>query len=343
MAYQVGGIFQALKNSNETDDKDENELSELFSFKPVEKEEDEIPDEEIEAFINAVEEPKEVKMIKKKPQNNEKVGRKKFDEESPERKARTVFVGNVALTVSKKVLKKLFSKFGEIENIRIRSVPRADPKTSKKVAFIKKEFHTERDNMNAYVVFKSKEDAVKSLKSNGMLLEDKHIRVDLSDNKKHDTTSSIFVGNLPFNIKEDVLREHFVKCGEIKDVRVIRDKATGIGKGFAYVHFQDKENVMFGLKMNDSELKGRKIRVYKARSQDEVSNGGVSKKNFQGLRSTSQKDIKMGKKLFADKNKPTKRSNALRRIKDKNVKSRQKKPMKAQKKQEKSKANKGKK
>ena len=38
-----------------------------------------------------------------KPQNNEKVGKKKFDEESPERKARTVFVGNVALTVSKKV------------------------------------------------------------------------------------------------------------------------------------------------------------------------------------------------------------------------------------------------
>ena len=31
---------------------------------------------------------------------------------------------------------------------------------------------------------------------------------------------------------------------------------------------------MFGLKMNDSELKGRKIRVYKARSQDEVSSGG---------------------------------------------------------------------
>lgn len=46
----------------------------------------------------------------------------------------------------------------------------------------------------------------------------------------------------------------------------------------------------------------------------------------------------MGKKLFADKNKPSKRSNALRRLKDKNAKSRQKKPMKAQKKQEKNKA-----
>ena len=35
-----------------------------------------------------------------------------------------------------------------------------------------------------------------------------------------------------------MIREHFVKCGVIKDVRVIRDKATGIGKGFAYVHFE---------------------------------------------------------------------------------------------------------
>ena len=40
------------------------------------------------------------------------------------------------------------------------------------------------------------------------------------------------------DIKEDTLREHFGKCGEIEDIRVIRDKATGIGKGFAYIHFQ---------------------------------------------------------------------------------------------------------
>ena len=51
----------------------------------------------------------------------------------------------------------------------------------------------------------------------------------------------------------------------------------------------------------------------------------------------------MGKKLFADKNKPSKHSNALRRIKDKNAKSKQKKPMKANKKQEKIKQAKGKK
>ena len=40
--YQLGGIFQAIKNSNGTEENDENELSELFSFKPVEKEEEAI-------------------------------------------------------------------------------------------------------------------------------------------------------------------------------------------------------------------------------------------------------------------------------------------------------------
>ena len=64
---------------------------------------------------------------------------------------------------------------------------------------------------------------------------------------------------------------------------------------------------------------------------------GVQKKSFQGLRSTSKKDIEKGKRLFTNKNKPSKRSNALRRIKNKNQKNRQQKPIKAQKKKEKSK------
>lgn len=360
-SYEIGGIFNVLQktvavdntptSSDEEEPKD-TELANLFSFKPPEiiedkDEENDIPDELIKEYISAEDKKPVEPKLKKKKLDDEKEATKKFDEESPERKARTVFVGNVALTVKKKVLKKIFSKFGEIESIRIRSVPRADPKTSKKVAFIKKEFHDERDNMNAYVVFKNKEDAVKSLKSNGIIVEEKHIRVDLSENKKHNTSASIFVGNLPFNAKEDAIREHFAKCGNIEDIRVVRDKATGIGKGFAYIRFKGKENVMFGLKMNGSEFDGRKLRVFKAKDKEEVNTTNTTrkfkgktvhnKKNFQGLRSTSQKDIKMGKKLFASKGKPTERSNALRRIKSKNQKSRQQKQSKAQKKNEKSK------
>lgn len=47
-----------------------------------------------------------------------------FDDES--KLLRTVFVGNLPLKVKKKLILKEFSKFGEVESLRIRSVPIVD-------------------------------------------------------------------------------------------------------------------------------------------------------------------------------------------------------------------------
>ena len=47
-----------------------------------------------------------------------------FDDES--KLLRTVFVGNLPLKVKKKTLIKEFSKFGDVESVRIRSVPIAE-------------------------------------------------------------------------------------------------------------------------------------------------------------------------------------------------------------------------
>ena len=52
------------------------------------------------------------------------VSKEGFDDES--KLLRTVFVGNLPLTVKKKALIKEFSKFGEVESVRIRSVPITD-------------------------------------------------------------------------------------------------------------------------------------------------------------------------------------------------------------------------
>ena len=38
--------------------------------------------------------------------------------------------------------------------------------------------------------------------------------------------------------EENALRDHFDECGEITNVRIIRDKKTGLGKGIAYVQFE---------------------------------------------------------------------------------------------------------
>lgn len=47
--------------------------------------------------------------------------------------------------------------------------------------------------------FKSREEAVESLKANGEVLKDHHLRVQLCDDfKKPENSKAIFIGNLPF-------------------------------------------------------------------------------------------------------------------------------------------------
>jgi len=39
------------------------------------------------------------------------------------------------------------------------------------------------------------------------------------------------------DIEEETVRDHFKDCGEIQDIRLIRDKKTCLGKGFGYINF----------------------------------------------------------------------------------------------------------
>lgn len=71
--------------------------------------------------------------------------------EDPELSSRTVFVGNLPISLTKIKLKKMFKKYGLIEAVRLRGIPVANPSTLKKVAVIKKEFHPERNSLYGFV------------------------------------------------------------------------------------------------------------------------------------------------------------------------------------------------
>ena len=53
---------------------------------------------------------------------------------------------------------------------------------------------------------------------------------------------------------EDEIREAFKDCGEISDVRLVRDSSTGIGKGFGYVNFADRDSVETALSLNGTKV-----------------------------------------------------------------------------------------
>ncbi|NXG47400.1 RBM34 protein, partial [Psilopogon haemacephalus] len=176
---------------------------------------------------------------------------------------RTVFVGNLPVNCTTQVLKSLFREYGPIKSVRFRSLVPAEATLSKKLAAIKNKLHPNAKFINAYVVFKEEHDAVKALKENGReIASGFHIRVDIaSKSSSHDDKRSIFLGNLSYDISDDAVREHFSVCGDVVAVRIVRDRKTGLGKGFGYVQFENTDAVHLALKLNESDLMGRNIRV----------------------------------------------------------------------------------
>ncbi|KAG2176566.1 hypothetical protein INT44_007229 [Umbelopsis vinacea] len=201
----------------------------------------------------------------------------KIRDEEKAKNERTLFVGNLPVsTIQKeeyKELKKAFSEYGKIESIRFRSVAFSDL-LPRKAAFISGKLHPERDVLNAYIVYADKESMEKGLEMNAQVFNDKHLRVDSAANpRNHDRKRSVFVGGLPFDAQEEQLWEFFGECGDIENVRIVRDAKTNIGKGIAYVQFSDRNSVDLALQLKDKKLGGkRKLRL--DRCKVSVAEGG---------------------------------------------------------------------
>ncbi|XP_029282855.1 RNA-binding protein 34 [Cottoperca gobio] len=195
-------------------------------------------------------------------------------EEEVTKRKRTVFVGNLPVSCTRKTLQSLFREKGSIESMRFRSVVREDPAMSRKVAAIQRKVHPKKQSMNAYVVFKDEDGVAKALERNGMEIETGfHIRVDrVTDNSSHDNKRSVFVGNLSFEINELSFRQHFEDCGTVEAVRLVRDQNSGLGKGFGYVLFESADSVQLALELDDSKLEGRTIRVKRSVKKEKQKN-----------------------------------------------------------------------
>nr|XP_031316693.1 RNA-binding protein 34 isoform X3 [Camelus dromedarius] len=161
-------------------------------------------------------------------------------EEERLKNERTVFVGNLPVTCNKKKLKSFFKEYGQIESVRFRSLIPAEGTLSKKLAAITRKVHPDQKNINAYVVFKDESAATRALERNGAQIADGfRIRVDLASESSSRDKRSVFVGNLPYKIEESAVEKHFLDCGSVVAVRVVRDQVTGAGRGFGYVLFEE--------------------------------------------------------------------------------------------------------
>ncbi len=81
---------------------------------------------------------------------------------------------------------------------------------------------------------------------------------------------NIYVGNLPYNISDDELRDIFAAYGEVTSAKMITDRNTGRSKGFGFVEMPNQEEGDKAIEaLNDSDLQGRNIKVNLARPREE--------------------------------------------------------------------------
>lgn len=203
-----------------------------------------------------------------------------------------------------------------IESLRFRSTAFSTP-LPKKAAFARKDLMSATTAAtNAYAVYSHTAAArVAAQKLNGSVVLSRHLRVDsVAHPSPIDHRRCVFVGNLGFvddetavkaaSAAEDAARrgedaktprpprakpaadteeglwQVFGKAGVVESVRVVRDPKTRVGKGFAYVQFEDQNAVEKALLYNEKKfppMLPRKLRVVRAKrpvKRDAVPAGG---------------------------------------------------------------------
>lgn len=90
--------------------------------------------------------------------------------------------------------------------------------------------------------------------------------------------SEIFVGGITRDTTEEDLRTLCSSCGEVYEVRLLKDKDTGQNKGYAFVTFMNEEYAEKAIELlNDSEVKGRKLRFSQSQSKHRLFVGNIPK------------------------------------------------------------------
>ena len=81
---------------------------------------------------------------------------------------------------------------------------------------------------------------------------------------------NIYVGNLPYAMRDDDLREAFAPFGAIDSAKVIMDRATDRSKGFGFVEMPNDDEANAAIQsMNGKDMNGRPLRVNEARPREE--------------------------------------------------------------------------
>jgi len=79
----------------------------------------------------------------------------------------------------------------------------------------------------------------------------------------------LYVGNLPYSVTNEDLRDLFSQSGTVESASVVSDKFSGQSKGFGFVEMADAGEAAAAIQTLDgTEFKGRNIKVNEAKPRE---------------------------------------------------------------------------
>ena len=205
------------------------------------------------------------------PHPQEEEPKQEFESQEENKK---IFVKNVSYSTTDEQFQEFFSKFGSIVKAEIR---KRENGASMGTGFV--EFATLDDKKNAMTA--SKEELI----LDGRELDVREARMDTGLDSK-----TIYVGNISVKTDADLLRKFFMDfCPNLKGnfkVNMKTNPFNGGQKGYAYIEFENDDDIANALKANGEKLDDREliVQMKRPRAQRRPFRGGRFPSNMGGRR-----------------------------------------------------------
>jgi RNA recognition motif-containing protein len=93
-------------------------------------------------------------------------------------------------------------------------------------------------------------------------------------------SNRLYIRNLPSGISEESVRIAFARAGQVRDVRILKNRATGRSRGFAFVTMSSAEEAGTALSaMNGLPLEGCAMRVSLVTDPAATSSPGLAERD----------------------------------------------------------------
>ena len=91
---------------------------------------------------------------------------------------------------------------------------------------------------------------------------------------------NIYVGNLPYSVRNDELREAFEEFGTVDSAEVIFDRRTKRSRGYGFVEMADDDEARDAIQaLNGADFQGRELRVDESKPKSEKQKGENTRRN----------------------------------------------------------------